>query len=59
MKVICPYSDSFLSFDPVLCMLYSNFKIDGKSWAHFPSCDKKNCPFLHPELLGNMIWENE
>lgn len=43
----------------ILCMLYSKFEIDGKHWANYPDCCKENCPLLHPELLGNMIWEEE
>lgn len=42
-----------------LCMLYCEFTINGKHWANYPDCNKENCPLLHPELLGNMIWEDK
>lgn len=42
----------------ILCMLYSRFEYNGLHWANYPDCNKENCPLLHPELLGNMIWEN-
>ena len=42
-----------------LCMIYSRFKYNGKHWANYPDCCEENCPFLHPELLGNLIWEKE
>lgn len=41
-----------------LCDLYSHYKINGKHWANYPNCKKENCPLLHPELLGNLIWTN-
>lgn len=25
---------------------------DGKQWAHYPCCEAKNCPLIHPDLLG-------
>ena len=28
-------------------------------WANYPECNKENCPLLHPELLGDMIWEDK
>lgn len=43
----------------VLCMLYSKYSIDGRHWANYPECCKDSCPLLHPELLGDMIWEDE
>ena len=51
----CPYSQKLNNM--TLCMLYCHFKIDGKHWANYPDCDKENCLFLHPELLGHLIWE--
>ena len=57
--ITCPYYEFLPCSDTILCMLYSKFKIDGKYWANYPECNKKNCPLLHPELLGNLIWENE
>ncbi len=43
----------------VLCMLYSKYSIDGRHWANYPECCKDSCPLLHPELLGDMIWEDK
>ena len=43
----------------ILCMLYSRFEIDRLHWANYPDCNKENCPFLHSELLGDIIWENK
>lgn len=42
-----------------LCMLYCEFTINGHRWAHYPNCCERNCPFIHPELLGELIWEDE
>lgn len=42
-----------------LCDLYSHYKIKGKHWANYPDCKKDNCPLLHSELLGNLIWDKE
>ena len=55
--ITCPYCEFLPCSDTILCMLYSKFKYDGKYWPHYPVCNKENCPLLHPELLGNMIWE--
>ena len=57
--ITCPYYEFLSCSDTILCMLYSKFKIDGKYWVNYPECNKENCPFLHSELLGNMIWKDE
>jgi len=57
--ITCPYYEFLSCSDTILCMLYSKFKIDGKYWANYPECNRENCPFLHSELLGTMIWKDE
>ena len=43
-----------------LCGAYSKTRLpNGKIWAHYPVCENKNCPLLHPELLGDAILDNE
>lgn len=59
MNITCPYYEFLECSDTVLCMLYSKFKVDGKHWSNYPECNKENCPLLHPELLGDMIWEDK
>jgi len=37
---------------PSLCMAYSQSKrSDGLHWSNYPTCEDKNCPLKHPELL--------
>ena len=57
--ITCPYYEFLPCSDTILCMLYSKFKVDGKYWANYPECNRENCPLLHSELLGNMIWKDE
>lgn len=54
--ITCPYYEFLPCSDTILCMLYSKFKYDGMHWSNYPECCKENCPFLHPELLGDLIW---
>lgn len=56
--ITCPYHELVPNSDLVLCMLYSNFRYDGRYWGNYPDCNKENCPLLHPELLGDIIWED-
>lgn len=57
--MICPYNVKVPDKEIHLCMLYCRYSIDGKHWSHYPDCKKENCPFLHPELLGDLIWEDK
>ena len=56
--IVCPYYEFLECSDTILCMLFSKFKIDGYYWANYPNCCKENCPLLHPEFLGELIWED-
>lgn len=52
----CKYQMSIPSNDEILCCIYSKYRLpNGKIWAHYPVCENKNCPLLHPELLGDAI----
>lgn len=56
----CKHQMPIPSNDEILCGIYSKYKLpNGKIWAHYPVCEDKNCPLLHPELLGDAILDNE
>jgi len=36
----------------ICCGAYGESKRpDGRHWAHYPFCEEKDCPLIHPELL--------
>ena len=36
----------------ICCGAYSKSKrTDGLHWSHYPLCENKNCPLMHPNLL--------
>ena len=36
----------------ICCGAYGESKRpDGRHWAHYPFCEEKYCPLIHPELL--------
>ena len=56
----CPFKIHLTNHQEMtLCMLYCKYTIDGRHWANYPDCNENNCPYLHAELLGNLIWKNE
>lgn len=56
----CKHQMSISSNDEILCGIYSEHRLpNGKIWAHYPVCENKNCPLLHPELLEDTILDNE
>ena len=55
----CIYSIE-LSNVGLCCGVYSNSKRpDGKFWAHFPKCAIVNCPYEHPELLEDAVFNKD
>ena len=54
------FSSNLSPNDKILCGAYSKTRLsNGKIWAHYPVCENKNCPLLHPELLEDAILDNE
>lgn len=56
----CKHQMSIPSNDEILCGIYNKYRLsNGKIWAHYPVYENKNCPLLHPELLGDAILDNK
>lgn len=60
----CKHQMPFPSNSPfngkLLCSVYSKHRLpNGNIWAHYPVCEDKNCPLLHPGLLEDAILDNE
>lgn len=59
MKKVCPYGIT-LPYSGSCCMVYSfSERPDHKWWAHWPKCEKENCPLENPELLEGAVFNAE
>lgn len=48
----CKYKYDLLGAGKCYHKYYETEREDRKIWAHFPLCEEKNCPIIHPELLS-------
>ena len=56
MKENCDFRLEFPNDEKFHCMAYSQaIRFDGKLWAHYPICNPKDCPYLHPELIKDAV----
>ncbi len=55
----CKYQIELVTAGTCCKAYFESIRPDGKGWMHFPTCNKSNCPLIHPELLEGAILVKE